>query len=252
MGKYRPAKYSQMDGSAFDDVNCVWACITELVDQATCGALRIAAPVWRKLSGDTSGGSTYNQGADTVLAYTTKLGRPVRLKPRYDLDRAQLKVIGRSGSSFVLSIWTGVTLPTRFRTNNLVGGHSVFHHHYFVSTDVSTIDDPGTTAAGYMLWPFDLAARAAEARTGGDHNISILMGPDTEDVERIGAMKAVIRAKPRHDSPRAGVIVPGRRYGTLRTINGGPWEREDGGLGTGWYQLDDGTWVPGKGLKEAA
>lgn len=240
---YRPPKYSQMDGSVYQRSNCVLAVTTDLIDRATVGALRIPAPVLRKLTGDTSGGVTHSQAA--AAAYTATKGRVV-LTPKVLSSRQQLRDLSQAGIAFGLFMSAYTTKDTRFRTNAYTGLHEIYGQDYDPADDEFLMEDPGTTSAGYMWWPEDLLFRAAERAGGG--SIYVLVAKDTEGVTRKCVMKGRIRATPDVNGTDRGPLVLGKSYTVSRTVNGGFWKRADGGQSNGWHRIADG-WVAGERLQ---
>jgi hypothetical protein len=246
-----------MDGSAFASKNCVLATSTDLIDRTTVGRLRVLAPTLRKVSGDTSGGVSYEQAA---AATSTATGGQVKLYPRYALNRTQVMDLSAAGVPFGISILCLVTRYTTRRTGTFTGGHTVYvqetrwvtsgcqcetaqkttnHREYLV-------EDPGTSA-GYLWWSEDLLCRAAEARGGG--HINVLAGIDTEGLTRVCIGAGSIRATPNTSGTKRGTLKVGAPYTVTSTTNGGNWARDsDGGTANGWHRISTG-YVRGEALR---
>lgn len=244
---FRDEPYFQMDGSEFESSNCVLATCTELIGRVTVGRLRVSAKRLRVLSGDTVNGLTYGQAAIAVLKAT---GNEIRLEPRFGLDRDQVRDLAASGRPFGISIDCSVTIGTTRRTGSYTGGHTVYvgdyQHRAAVLNECRcernaadahaefNVEDPGTHAT-HRWWSAGLLYRAAEKRGGGA--INVLVGSDTEGVQRRGAMKGRLREKPDVTSNDLGPVVQGKVYEVIATVNGGPWKRDDGTEAFGWHQI---------------
>ena len=246
---FRDEPYFQMDGSEFESSNCVLATCTELIGRITVGRLRVTAKRLRVLSGDTVNGLTYGQAAIAVLKATSN---EIKLEPRFGLDRDQVRDLAAAGRPFGISIDCSVTITTTRRTGTYTGGHTVYVGDYEFrqpppasgcscernATDNHgefLVEDPGTHAT-HRWWSAGLLYRAAEKCGGGA--INVLVGPDTEGVQRKGAMKGRIREQADVTSADLGPVVQGKVYTVLATVNGGPWKRDDGGEAFGWHQID--------------
>lgn len=245
MTAYSPPGYSQIDGSRFQQQNCVAATCTDLIDRATVGRLRIGAPKIRTASGDFSGGLSYSTAATAVAKAT---GGQVQLDVRFGLDRNQTRDIVASGRAIGISIDCSVTRYTAYRTNYFTGGHTVYVNAYRVNASGHAefmVEDPGTSSVGYLWWPADLLYRAAEKRGGG--RINILAGRDTEAVKRKAIAAGTLRATPSTSGASKGAITVGYVYFVARTVNGGTWKRPDGSSSNGWHETTAG-FIPGKGM----
>lgn len=229
---YAPPGYSQIDGSAYQQENCVLATLTDLIDRCTVGGIRIQAPKLRQISGDTSGGISYQQAAETADRAT---GGRVKLLPRFGLGRGQVRDLAQSGVPFGISIDTAVTRYTRFHTGTFVGGHTVYVQDYDDVSNTFLVEDPGTTAEGYLNWPEDLLFRAAERRSGG--TISVLVGRDTEGVTRTARNDERVRGTTSVTGPILATIRKGAHVAVVLTTNGGQWPREGGGVANGWHKV---------------
>lgn len=246
MSGYLNPPYSQGDGTKFQWSNCGCAVCTDLIDKATCGALRIPAWKIRAASGDTVGGITNTKLVDTMWALTKDTKWPVQLAFRV-VYRSQVDDLIDAGRNFGGMISAAVTHNTRFETNDYMGLHEIYsadHDPGFYRND-----DPGTTAAGYMWWPSDLYYRAMEAAGGG--KCLLLVAPDTEGVDVKCVMPGHIRGTPSVTGTGKGALVVGRTYSTVKTVNGGPWKRADGGVSYGWWKLGDGRYAAGERMARA-
>jgi hypothetical protein len=243
---YREEPYQQMDGSDFAKSNCVLAACTELVGRVTVGALRIPASRLRDISKDTFKGLTYSQAALAVLAATKN---QILLEPRFGLSRDQVRDLAAAGRAFAISIDCSVTVNTARATNAFTGGHSIYVGDYEFREAGSVcrceknlatahgefnVEDPGTRAR-YQWWSASLLFAAAEKRGGGA--INVLVGRDTEGVQRKGAMAGKLRKEARVDADEVAPVVIGQVYDVIETLNGGPWKRADGGTAFGWHKV---------------
>jgi hypothetical protein len=240
---YAPPGYYQIDGSSYEQQNCVPSVCTDLIDRVTVGALRIPAPVIRKDSGITTHrGISY---LEATLAVDKATGGRVKLAARYGLNRTQVHDLAYAGFPFGISIDTSVTRYTPYHTGTFVGGHTVYVNGIGANALTFHVEDPGTSS-GYMDWPADLLFRAAEKRGGGV--INILVGRDTEGVNRVSV------GTPLYDSPyRSSKLVrqfaSGLTATVTNTVHGGGWPRADGGTSYGWHRVPGDLYAPGKGLR---
>lgn len=244
----RPKPYPQGDGSWAQWLNCVFACATDLMCRATIGYWRVPASKLRKISGDTSGGVTYNQAADAVKKAT---GGEVILEPRYNLTRTQVKTLVDSGRAVAISISCLVTRYTSRRTNSFIGGHSVYVNDYAWRTTTCNcekqkpgldhgeflVEDPGTTHTGYLWWSASLLYKAAEARTGAN-SIAVLVARDTEGVWRKGRKAGAIKSSLSASAKTVASIVKDKSYFVTNTRDGLDWTSDsDGGLRDEWARV---------------
>lgn len=260
----RPKPYPQGDGSWAQWLNCVLASTTMLIHRSTIGRLRPPAWKLRNITGDKVGGVTLQQAADAAA----KAGEP-GLEPRYNLTRLAVRAIVRSGRGIVIIINCAVTVNTKRATNRFMGLHAVYVNDWRWINEGSPIanrrmcacerdtgaphgeylvEDPGTTAAGFLWWSAPLLHRAAEARVGapaGAPAINVLVGPDTEGVDRKARLRGVIRAEPQKNSKRLGHTVRGKTYRVRHTTNGSTWVAPDGELRDNWARIPEG-WVRGE------
>lgn len=249
---FRPKQLSQFQPSTWSSsVDCVPACTAHLINRATVDGKKPSHADVRKASGVTD-----KRGLSYAEAATAAAKFGVTLTPRYGITRAQLKDILTSGRACAVSIDCSVTVNTPYRTNSFTGDHSEFAQAYSSSINAAAVEDPGTTAAGYLNWPFDLLCRAAEARTkdhlGVSHGINVLVGPDTEGVKWKCVMTGKVRATPDTNAAAIATLKVGTTYQGGRTQNGGPWERAYGTTGYGWVHVLVGTrwgWARGEAMK---
>ena len=173
------------------------------------------------------------------------------------------------GSACGVIIDCAITRPTTRRTNFYTGLHQVFVSEYaWWGKEGETcecekrtktahaefrVEDPGTTSVGYLWWSAELVYKAAESATAksGTTGIWILVAPDTEEVMRKCVAAGKARRKPEVTSPATRQLVVGTLYNVVRTLNGGPWKRDDGTLGTGWCQTAKGDYIPALKLEMA-
>lgn len=246
---YLNPKYSQGDGSEFEWENCGCAVVTDLIDAATVGALRIPAWKVRNASGDTSGGLTDSQLVDVAWKLTKDTKWPVLLVQRA-VYRSQVDDIIEAGKRFGGSITTAVTNPTRFRTGS---GTAIFGHKIYSADHEPGYyynEDPGTTAAGYEWWPADLYYDAMEARSGTGKCL-LIVAPDTEDVDIVAVDRGRIFSRPDRSATVVGTFAAGHRFHATKTVNGGMWARADGGQSNGWWKIGAGRYIPGKKARRA-
>ena len=256
----RPAPYPQGDGSWAQWLNCVLAATTMLIHRITIGRLR--PPAWRlrNITGDKVGGVSLAQAADAA----NQTASP-KLEPRYEITRGAMRALSKAGYGFVVIINCAVTVNTARATNRFMGMHAIYVNDYrWVDggTPIATrrmcacerdigephgeylVEDPGTTYTGFQWWSALLLARAAEARIGappGAKAINVLLGRDTEGVDRRARVRAVIRAEPRKDSKVIGYVKDGSTHRIRYTTNGGPWTADsDGGTRDNWARIPEG------------
>jgi hypothetical protein len=232
---YEPDKNPQIDGSEFAIVNCVPATCVMGADRASVGAKRPKTAAIRNASSDTSGGMLYGDAVDATAAVTGIRGRA-----RYGISRADLRALVKAGHAVTISIACSVTLGTPFATNRYTGGHSVFVNSFDATHAEFMVEDPGTTAAGYLRWPEALLFAAAEKRTNG-HGINVIVWPDTDGVTRTAVMTGRIRAKASTEAEDLGRIKLGDTFTVVTTVNGGPWKRANGTTAHGWHRVKVGT-----------
>jgi hypothetical protein len=243
----RPKPYPQGDGSWAQWLNCVLASATDLMCRASVGYWRVAASKLRTITRDTSGGVTFEQAA---AATKTATNGEVILDPRYGLIRSEMKNLIDAGRACAVSISCWVTRYTSRRTNTFTGSHAVYVNDYAWRTTTCfcekdkpgldhgeyLIDDPGTTAAGYMWWSAELVYKAAEANGGG--RISVMVCRDTEGVWRKARKNGTIRSSTSTTSKKTGSITQGQSYFVALTLEGGDWVSDtDDGLRNDWHRV---------------
>lgn len=230
---YEPVKNGQIDGTPLDESNCVPATCVMGADRASVGAVRPKTAAIRKASGDTYRGITFT---DAAAATARVCG--VKGVPRFGLSRNDVRALLLGGHALTVGINCAVTRYTQYRTNYYTGFHAVFANSLVDQT--VTVEDPGTTAAGYLRWPLDLLYRAAESFTGG-RGINVIAWPDTEGVTKVAVMKGRVRATASAQSKDLGPVVLGRAYSAVTTVTGGDWKRADGTTARGWWKVKRGT-----------
>jgi hypothetical protein len=230
--------YTQIDGSLYQQLNCVCASVTELMDLSSVGRIRIPAYEVRRASQDTSGGVELSTASVTSAVLSKN---QATLTSMYALTRAEFKDVIRSGHHAGIIIDCSITVGTKFRTNYYTGNHAVVvaANSYRAEDDTFAVEDPGTVKAGWLRWPAKLLMHAAEAAGGGF--IYILRTKDTEAVTRTVRIKARLRANPDITSTSKGIVNPGQKFWVHNTLNGGPWRRPDGTVARGWHRVKVGT-----------
>ena len=231
---YQPVKNPQMDGTAFAASNCVPATCVMGVDRATVGTRRPSTAAIRKASGDTSGGLLFTDAARATEQLTGVKGIP-----RFGLSRNDVRALLLGGHALTVGINCAVTRYTKYRTNYYTGFHAVYANSLYEQT--AKVEDPGTTAAGYLDWPLDLLYRAAESFTGG-RGINVIVWPDTEGVTKVAVKTGRIRGTASTQGPDLGPIVSGKSYTALTTVTGGQWwSARRNAYANGWWKVKVGT-----------
>lgn len=243
----RPKPYPQGDGSWAQWLNCVLATATDLMCRASVGFWRVPASKLRTITGDTSGGVTFEQAAAATRKAT---GGEVELLPRYGLTRAELKTLIDAGRAAAITISCLVTRYTTRRTNSFIGAHAVYVNDYDWRTSNCfcekkrpgldhgefLVEDPGTTVAGYLWWSAELLYKAAEANGGG--RINVMTCRDTEGVWRKGRKSGAIRQSASVNAAKIGDIEKDKVYFVVSTRNGGKWVSDtDGETRTNWHRV---------------
>ncbi len=237
---FRPASLDQPD-----DLTCVDTTAALIVNRVTVDSLRPDPLQIRRKTGITTRGITYMEAAEAVASLYD-----VNLSPRFHLSRDQVRDLVASGRPIGISIDTSVTRNTNRHTGSFIGGHTVYVNRYRSTPTCSCeralaagnshsefqIEDPGTFRAGFRWWSAGLLYKAAEARTNGN-GINVLVGRDTEDVDRTCVGAGEVRAKPDKDAASKESLVPGKSYAVVSTRNGGDWLRDDGSAGKGWHKV---------------
>ena len=234
----------QVDGSRFQYANCGPAVCSELIDLASVGALRFTAPKIRNESGDTSGGIEGYLLASTMNRLTGGLYPFVY---RRIGDWAQVRDI-LEHSSIGIIIDAGVTVKTKYRTNNFTGNHWLTAAGGSIKDGTVKYEDPGTTAAGWQRIPLQLLRAASDF--GGNH--WILESPATEDVKKNAVRSVAVRAEPDRNARRLGGLDRGDEVHVRKTTKGGRWVNAAGQTATGWHVIDfkgGKGYVKGEGLR---
>jgi hypothetical protein len=243
---YRPNKEGQIDGSYYQNENCVAACTTMLIDRATVGRLRIPARRIRQLSGVTTRrGLTLGEAEAVAKKFGVVLEQ--RRLPADGTQRGKLQALVAGGRGVAVVINTSITYGTPYATNQFRGSHLVISNQYAWREiekphAIFVTEDPGTTAAGWLEWPADLLYRAAEASYGGGA-IYTLSTRDTEGVTRQARKAGYYRASAAMSAKGLGRFPIGQSMLVLNTVNGGGWKRPDGSTANGWHRVKHGTGV---------
>jgi hypothetical protein len=256
-----PAPYSQGDGSFLQWSNCLLADATMAMHRASVGLWRVAAPVLRKLSGDTSGGVSLDQQA-AVVELVTK-GQVV-FEVRYGITRSMFKAFIASGRAASVIVLGSIYVRTLRRTNYFLGRHGLYVNAYRESkggTDCHCelresgaashnlahgefyVKDPGITSIGFRWWSAQLLYRAAEmGAAAGAGAIDVSLTRDTEGVSRVARLRAPIRASASNTAKVLGYTAVNVARTVVNTLNGTPWKRDsDGGQSDNWNRIKVGT-----------
>jgi hypothetical protein len=254
---FRPKKRGQFEPlTSTSGIDCVCAVTGQLVNVATVDAKWPDHAAIRKASGIVGRGISYIEAENAAAKFGVKLAA------RYGLSRTQVVDNGDADIRFGISVDAGTYVNTIRHTGTFTGPHTLFVEGHNVwpggekcacekATTLRhgefTIDDPGTTTAGYQQWSEDLVIKAALARTGGN-GINILTARDTEGVLRVS------NGTPLYDSPfRSSKLIrtlaSGLTANVTSTFNGGGWPRADGTTAYGWHRVPGDLYAPGKGLR---
>lgn len=250
------------------------------IRRSSIGKYRPSGCSIRRLTGDTSGGTTLQQNETVAREYNivseVHVGSNVAT-PRYSASRL------RQGRGIVLQGNAGALVGTKFRSTKGNVNHSVYVNEgrgwhvnadgHYVPTEVLVYDPEangrltawGRAAKGPGWWPWSLVKKFAAAlrpwgdtdsRTLGSDKWYCAIGPDTEPHVHLkfGAHKTspfpdAMRAHPvdgqDHVAMRAG---PGNRYKIVGTL--------DGGRTFSAYQVTDAgaavTWTDSAGVKHTS
>ncbi len=236
---YRPAQGGQFQPpTTFSKDDCVPATCALGADRATVGAIRKTHADIRRASGDTEGGITYRDAVQATEKATGVIGTE-----RLGISSADLLALLKAGHAVTISIDTHATAGTKYATNHFLGGHSVYANSYTATSNTVPVEDPGTTAAGYLDWPWALLIKAALLRTG-NRGINVIVWPDTEGVSKVATGVYKIRSAPSTATGKQlALTVKGKAYWCSKTVNGGPWQRADGTTANGWWYI---LYAPGK------
>lgn len=230
--------------------DCVAAVTAMLIERATVGATRVTHATVRAKSGAPSTRGLYLwEGQKAAKA----LG--VDLEVVLGVSRNTLRDTVRGGHGVGVTIHTSVTRYTTRRTNFYVGPHELYVNAYSdwpageicdcekrtsAAHGEFTVEDPGTSAAGYLQWSASLVYLAAEKLTSmyGQTGINLLVAPDTEIRPWKATIAGQIRSEPDYDKgTKLAAIVVGKTYKGGRTENGGNWLRKDGTKANGWTHV---------------
>jgi hypothetical protein len=258
---YVGALYHQLDGSTFAYENCTLANLTTEMDTASLGYWRVPASTLRKLSGDTSGGLTYDQ----IVALAPKAtGNEIHVTRLYFMPIGNLVDLLKAPRTVHISILCSVTINTPFHTGTCVGRHNIglYDYRIYSWTDAAgvhhsqaqvLVGDPGTHL-DFRWWPLSLALAAAQAsaRPGACH---VWYSADLEGVTRISRGTNPVYASPNATSKKVGGITPGSSENVIRTLAGTSWYVNAAHKGNGWAQIKNAAgaigYVTGSALKGA-
>lgn len=229
---------SQIDHTAYQNLNCVAATASMLADTSSLGFWNVTPARIRSLSGDTSGGITYTAASNAVQNAT---GGDVNLQILYwapqNANRSTLDDLLEAPRSVGIVIHCAYTVNTPFRTGWFAGTHSVVvvakRHRNGVKQ--ALVMDPGRSDPKAVWWPWALLIKAAKGAAGGDF-IHVLYTRDMDDVKRVAKKNGAIRSAPRQDAPRVSTITAGNVYTVYGTVRGGQWEVPYH-QGRGWSKL---------------
>lgn len=256
--------YHQIDGSAFEYDNCTLANLTTEMDCASDGFWRVPASRLRVMSGDTSGGLTYDQ---IVALAPRATGNEVHVARMYYIPVSNVVTLLKAPRTVHISILCSVTLNTPFHTGNFTGRHNIglYDYRVYAWTDSTgthsqqqvLVGDPGTSA-DFRWWPLGLVLKAASASaTAGTCNV--WYSADLEGVTRTARL-----GSPLYQGPSFAAAVPGATIsaGTaenvIATQAGVTWSKTISGVartGAGWSKIQNAVgvqgWVPGYALVAA-
>lgn len=257
--------YHQIDGSAFENDNCTVANLTTEMDTASEGFWRVPAWRLRQLSGDTSGGLTYDQIvalAPRATAYEVHVAR------LYYMPIGNVVTLLKAPRTVHISILCSVTITTPFHTGNFTGRHNIGLYDYRVyswtdsagvrhSQEQVLVGDPGTSA-DFRWWPLALVLKAAQA-SASPGTCNVWYSADLEGVTRTARL-----GSPLYQGPNFAATVPGATISAgsaenvILTQAGIGWTKLVSGVtrsGSGWAKIKNAVgvtgWVPGYALKAA-
>ena len=235
---------AQMQTGALAGANCGPSMIQELGLISSVDAVNIPARRIREASGDDEGGI---EGSLLVRTWNDLTdGKYPFLSLRFD-TRSEMNDL-LEHTSIGLIIDTRITLRTKWATNDFAGLHWWTVAGGTLRDGTYKCEDPGTTHAGWMRVPRDVIFDAAEAVNG--HGLFwVVNGVRTHDVDRAAVRDGVrVFARPDRTSRVVKRLDEGESVHVRRTRKGGPFRREDGTIGHGWYEIGAG-FVPGRGLR---
>lgn len=245
---------SQLDGSTFAHQNCVAACTSELGDCDSLGYWNVRPSTIRKLTGDTSGGLSYD---DSIAALKAATG--IGLKVLYWVSESALDDAIDSPRVAAISIDCSVTRYTPFRTGTYTGRHNVVvggkRYVTVTRSDGSTysqkqayVMDPGRTDAVWVWWPWSLLIKAAKASTGNG-TIHLYYTRDFTNVKRTVESDGAIRTSTSVTATKVGTVRKGEIYTVLTTAKGGEWGSGTTHPGNGWSKIGTSKFVNGGRLR---
>lgn len=239
--------YYQLDGTSQQEANCVPSTGTDLEDTSSLGYWRTPAPKLRSLSGQPSGGLSY----DTLIAAVKKATTgEVVLTRLYGVPVSTLDDLVAAPRAIGISIDCSVTIHTPFHTGSFTGGHTVglYGRRFYNGQKQGLIGDPGRGTSSNKLpkvwWPWSLILKAALSRTGGN-GINVVYTRDLEGVTVKAKAPGNIRSGASTTSADLGNVTVGATYAVAATLHGGKWTTVDGHSGYGWARLTNGRYVAG-------
>ncbi len=258
---YVGALYHQVDGSSYQYDNCTVANLTTEMDSASCGYWRVPASTLRVLSGDTSGGLTYDQ---IVALAPRATGGEVHVTRLYLMPNGNVVTLLKAPRTVHISILCSVTINTPFHTGNFTGRHNIGLYDYRVYTwtvngvhhsqEQVLVGDPGTSA-DFRWWPLSLVLKAAQASTGVAGTCNVWYSADLEGVTRVSRGSSPLYVSPALTATHAGTLSAGSTEEVISTGFGGAWSVSAAHKGNGWYHIKNAAgatgYVPGNALKAA-
>lgn len=253
--------YHQGDGSAFQWQNCTLANLTTEMDTASLGYWRVPASRLRVLSGDTSGGLTYDQ----IVALAPKAtGNEVHVTRLYFMPIGNVVDLLKAPRTVHISVLGSAYNDTPFRTGSFTGRHNIGLYDYRIyrwtdsagvhhSQEQVLVGDPGVRT-DFRWWPLSLVLKAAQAsaRPGACH---VWYSADLEGVTRISRGTSPLFVSPSTTSAHVGGLTPGSSEQVIKTVAGTAWSVSTAHKGNGWAQIKNAAgavgYVPGSALKAA-
>lgn len=254
---YLGVPVSQLDGSTFAHSNCVAACTSEAGDCSSLGFWNVKPATIRKLTGDTSGGLSYD---DCIAALKKATGGEVALSVLYWAPESTLEDLVTAGRVVGLSIHTAVTRYTPYRTGTYVGRHNVIigaKRYATITRSDGTkyqqkqgyVMDPGRTTARWEWWPWTLILQAANRSTETTDKIHVYYTRDLVNVKRTVDSDGSIRATASDTATKVGTVSAGQIYTVLTTVKGGTWGTTTSNPGNGWSKIGTSKYVNGRRLR---
>lgn len=215
-------------------LDCVPTCCAMAASRATVGVVHVNHATIRAHASQQTSGMTYQDAVAATKAATGVVGQAL-----FGVPPVNAKTLLIGGNVLTVSIDTHATAGTPYRTNNFLGGHSVYANTYFTTGDLVKVKDPGTSA-GYLNWPWSLLVDAALLRSG-QRGMNLIVWPDTEGVTWTGKNLRSVHPLPSYakvaGNAPIGQVHPGLAYVTGRTTNGEPVKQASGYVNDGWVQV---------------